>query len=221
MAIEIGARPEGMLAPADLIAWHGIPAAIVGDELNRTGLMHGALRPLTRGLTMVGQAFTVDCMVGDNGPLHYALERLWPGAILVVDGRGHVDTALWGEILHTCAREQGAGGVVIDGAMRDSTAIANSGLAAYARGVCPRGPHKGWGGSMLQPIQCGGVPVSPGDLVIGDDDGVVVVRPDQLPGLLDRCRARIAKEETALARIRRGETTVKIFSMAPPETVAR
>ncbi len=221
MAIQLHSRPSSLLAPADVAMFRGIPVSIIGDELNRSQMMHSALRPLVPGVALVGVALTVECMVGDNSALHYALEQAWDGAVIVADARGHVETAVWGEIMHTCARAQGVAGLVLDGAVRDSAAIAASGLPAYARGISPRGPHKGWGGSILGPIQCGGVMVEPGDLVVGDEDGVIVVRPSQLDGLLERCRRRLEKEVRILERVRAGEPTVKVLGFPPWEQIGR
>jgi regulator of RNase E activity RraA len=221
VSIQIHPKPSLLFDSAALAVWRGIPVSIVGDELNRSQIMQSALRPLSGGVRMIGQALTVECMVGDNSALHFALEQVWPGAVIVADGRGHVETAIWGEIMHTCAKAQGATGVIVDGAMRDSAAIADSGLPAYCRGVTPRGPHKGWGGAILGTVQCGGVAVRAGDLVIGDDDGVVVVRPEQLPGLAERCRERMAREEKILHRVRAGEHTVRVLKLGPAESIGR
>ena len=221
MAIQFGSRPANLMDQAALAPWRDIPSSIIGDELNRTAILSSALRPLGSTMGCVGQALTVDCMVGDNSVLHYALRELWPGAVVVADARGHRETAIWGGILHSCAQRQGAAGVIIDGAMRDSAEITDSGLPAYCRAVCARGPHKGWGGAINQPIQCGGVPVSPGDLVVADEDGVAVVRPDQMAGLVERCQARIAKEQDVLQRIAAGELTVDIMNFPPADTIGR
>ncbi|MEM7222615.1 MAG: RraA family protein [Pseudomonadota bacterium] len=221
MAIDFGPRPANLLDEAALAPWREIPSSIIGDEVNRTGMLAAAIRPLHKAMGCVGQALTVDCMVGDNAALHYALTALWPSAVIVADGRGHEDTAIWGGILHSCAQRQGAGGVILDGAMRDSAEVAGSGLAAYCRAICARGPHKGWGGAINRPIQCGGVAISPGDLIVADQDGIAVVRPDQMDGLLERCRARLAKEEEILGRIAAGELTVDIMGFPPAEKIGR
>lgn len=221
MAIEFGTPPSNLLDGSELATWAKIPTPIIGDELNRTGLLAARIRPLSADFSCVGQALTVDCMVGDNGALHYALRELWDGAIIVGDGRGHTDTAIWGAILHTCAKRQGAHGVIIDGAMRDSQELGKSGLPAYCAGVSPRGPHKGWGGNINKPIQCGGVPVAPGDLVVADQDGVAIIRPDQLDGLMDRCKQRIDKEKITLERIAAGELTIDILNFPPADTIGR
>lgn len=201
------------VARAELEALAGLPVAIIGDELNRAQMMQAAVKPLGPGMGFVGQALTVSCMVGDNLALHHATALLKPGQVLVADARGHEDTAVWGGILHTAAKARGAAAVVIDGAIRDVAEVRESGLPAYARAVVPTGPHKGFGGEINAPIQCAGVAVRPGDVLVGDEDGVVVIRPEQLEGLVERCNARIASENKILAGIAEGKTTVELLGL--------
>lgn len=213
MPLTINPPPRPALSLREAAAWAEIPVSIIGDELNRSGIMDAGLKPLGDGKPFAGPALTVDCMVGDNSALHHALTLLEAGWVLVADGHRHVDTALWGDIMHSAAKFRRAAAVVIDGSMRDRAAIAGSGLPAYARGVCPRGPHKGWGGAINVPVQCGGVAVAPGDLVVGDADGIAVVRPHQLPGLMEGCRKRMAREAEVLKEIAAGRTTVEILGI--------
>ena len=219
MAIEYGTPPGGLLDADEIAAWAEIPTPIIGDELNRTGLMASRIRPLSPNFSCAGQALTVGCMVGDNSVLHFCLKELWPSAIIVADGKAHTETAIWGEILHTCATRQGAGGVIVDGAMRDSDVLRESDVPAYCAAISPAGPHKGFGGSINKQIQCGGVSVSPGDLIVADQDGIAVIRPDQMDGLMDRCKKRIAAEEKTLARIGAGELTIDILNFPPAESI--
>ncbi|MEZ5925928.1 MAG: RraA family protein [Hyphomicrobiaceae bacterium] len=219
MPVLIKPAPQAWIEVGGIAPWREIPVSIIGDELNRSSVMAGGLKPLGDGAPFAGLALTVDCMVGDNSALHYALTELKPGQVIVADGRGHVETALWGDIMHGAAKARGAVAVVIDGAIRDRAEIAASGLPAYARGIVPRGPHKGWGGSVHAPIQCGGVPVTSGDLIVGDADGIAVIRPDQISGLYERCLKRIAKEAEVKTQIRAGKTTVEIFNFPPPERI--
>ena len=205
----------------ELDRWSEVATSIIGDELNRLGIMDAGIRPLTPHEGIAGQAITVECAPGDNGPLHYALDQLSEGLALVANGQAYLNNALWGEIMHTCAAAQGTRLVVIDGSMRDLSQIRRSGLPAYARGVCPRGPHKGWGGSINKVIQCGGVPVSPGDLVVGDQDGIAIVPLDALPGLYERCRSRIEQERATLVRMREGDLTVSVQNLPPVEEIGR
>ena len=219
MALTIHDRPSGLMSADDLAAWRTIPAAIVSDELNRAQTMSGALKPLAHGMSFAAQALTVDTMVGDNGPLHHAVTVAWPGCVVVIDASGHTDTAVWGGILTAAAKAAGVVAVVVDGAVRDAAELRESEVAVYACAIVPRGPHKGFGGTINAPIQCAGAAVAPGDLLIGDDDGVVVVRPDQMDGLMERCQDRIAKEEETVKAIAAGKTTVELLGIPAPEDI--
>jgi len=183
--------------------------------------MCSAITPLKINSGFAAQALTVQCMVGDNAAIHYALTVAWPGCVLVIDGQGFTDTALWGGILTLAAKARGVCAVVIDGAVRDSAELRAAGISVYCRAVVPNGPHKGFGGEINGPIVCAGVPVDCGDLIVADDDGVAVIRADQQPGLLARCRQRMAKESAVAARIEAGESTVEIFNFPSPEDFPR
>ena len=137
--------------------------------------------------------------------------------MIVVDARGHLDTAVWGGILTYAAKRAGVTGVIVDGSVRDVAELRDSGVAVFARGAVPSGPHKGWGGSVNSPVQCGGVAVDPGDLIVADDDGVVVIGRRQMDGLLARCKARIDREATTLQRIDAGVTTVELQGLPPAD----
>lgn len=221
MPIQISSAPAWRLSAAEFEAWRGIPPAIVSDELNRAGAMDAGIKPLSPGWTVLGHALTVECMAADNGPLHYALTVAWPGAILVADAQGFLGTAVWGSILHGAGEKAGLGGVVIDGAVRDAAELRRSKVPIYARGITPAGPHKGWGGAINGGASCGGVLVNAGDLVIGDDDGIAIVRPEQFPGLLERCKARMAKEVEMVAKIAAGARTVDLIGLPAPDKVGR
>ena len=219
MALVLNDSPKARLSEAELAAWREIPAAIVCDELNRAGAMAAAIKPVAPGMAFAGQALTVQAMVGDNSALHYALTVAWPGAVVVVDARGHADIAVWGGVMRFAAKQRGVVGVVIDGSVRDVAELRQSSVAVFARGAVPGGPHKGWGGSVNVPIQCGGVAVNPGDLIVGDDDGVVAAGPGAMAGLLDRCKARIAKEQVTLERIAAGASTVEVLGLPPADEI--
>ncbi|MDX1512975.1 MAG: RraA family protein [Gammaproteobacteria bacterium] len=219
MALTI-LKPEFTRIPEpELQLWSKTPSSIISDELNRTGTLHSAVRPLQSDFGVAGQALTVQCMVGDNAPIHYAMTVAWPGCVIMVDGRGHTDTALFGEILAQAALAKGVLAVVIDGAVRDSAELRRSDLFVYTRGVVPNGPHKGFGGVINGTIQCAGVSVNPGDLVVGDDDGVVVIPPGKLSGLRERCDARIAAEAERIEQIQAGASTVELLGFPPPEKI--
>ena len=217
MALDLKGAPEGLMTDSELAAWRDVPPAVISDELNRTGAMAAAIKPLAPGMKIVGQALTVQTMVGDNAALHYSLTVAWPGAVIVVDARGHLDTAVWGGILTYAAKRAGVTGVIVDGSVRDVAELRDSGVAVFARGAVPSGPHKGWGGSVNSPVQCGGVAVDPGDLIVADDDGVVVIGRRRMDGLLASCKARIDREATTLQRIDAGVTTVELQGLPPAD----
>ncbi|PIW25696.1 MAG: dimethylmenaquinone methyltransferase [Rhodospirillales bacterium CG15_BIG_FIL_POST_REV_8_21_14_020_66_15] len=202
----------------DLLAqWRDIPPAIVSDMMNRTQCMAGRIKPVKKGMALCGQARTVTCMVGDNSAAHYAIGLVKPGEILVIDAGGYADVAIWGGIMTHGAIAKRAGGVVIDGAMRDVAEIAEMGLPAFCAAHVPQGPHKGFGGVIDGVISCGGATVAPGDIVIGDDDGVAVVPLARQAELLAASLKKIADEEATIARIKAGETTARMMGLPEPE----
>lgn len=217
MTLTIYKSSAPRLSPDELAPWRALPVAVIGDELNRTQMMQAALKPLAAGKGFVGQALTVRAMVGDNLALHHAIARSAPGDVLLADARGHADTAVWGGIMQSAALQKGLAAVVLDGAVRDAAELRASGLPVYCRAVVPAGPHKGFGGEVNGPIQCGGVAVHPGDLVIGDDDGVIVIGLAQLDGLLERCQARIKNEEAIIAGIKAGKSTIELLGLPPAD----
>jgi len=168
-------------------------------------------------MALCGQARTVTCMVGDNSAAHYAIGLVKPGEILVIDAGGYADVAIWGGIMTHGAIAKRAGGVVIDGAMRDVAEIAEMGLPAFCAAHVPQGPHKGFGGVIDGVISCGGATVAPGDIVIGDDDGVAVVPLARQAELLAASLKKIADEEATIARIKAGETTARMMGLPEPE----
>ena len=177
--------------------------AIISDNLDR---MPGAvgLRPFHRGASMAGTAFTIRTAAGDNRVIHQALELFKPGDVLVVDGEGDVTRALVGEIMSLIAEVRGAAGLVIDGAIRDAAVLAASDFPVFARAAIHRGPYKNGPGEMNVPVSIGGMVVNPGDIVVGDADGVVAFAPSVAEELLKAVKAQSDKEDTILQSIRDG-----------------
>lgn len=191
---------DGMvkLRPEELAAWRDVPTAVISDELACKGVMSPAIRSLTPGNRFAGQAVTVSTVRSSDDAPQRVLEALWPGAVIVIDGSAHPDTAVWGGNLIAGARKRSGAAVVVDGRVRDIVDLRASGLAIYARDCTPAGLN--WGGRVNVPIRCGGVEVIPGALLVGDDDGIVVVPIEGREALLERCRQRIAADAAQQSR---------------------
>jgi RraA family protein len=170
-----------------------VPAANVGDAQERFGIAVG-LAPVWRGARLVGRARTVWTRSGDNLYIHKALDVAQPGEVIVVNGHGDLSRALIGDLIGLRARSLGIAGFVIDGAVRDADALKELGLPVFARGITPAGPYKHGPGRLDVPIAVGGVVVSPGDLVVADADGVVIVHADDVEAVLDAALAIEAGE---------------------------
>lgn len=201
------------LSAEALEAWRDVPAAVASDAQNRFMAMAAAISPLDRSMRLLGQARTVKCMACDNSALHAAIGIVEPGDVLVVDAQGYVDGAIFGGLLARSASDRGIGGLIIDGAVRDIDEIVAFGLNCYARGVTPGGPHKGHGGVIDGPVACGGVAVAPGDLIVGDADGVTVVPFADIGKVLEGAKAILAKEEKALATLAEGGTLAAVYGV--------
>lgn len=193
---------EGLIA-----AFQRSSTAIISDNLER---LPGAIgiRPFHRVTqTMAGTALTVRVAAGDNLAIHKALELVKPGDVVVVDGDGDISRALVGEIMMTIAQVGGAAGFVVDGAIRDLNAFVEAGFPCFARAAIHRGPFKNGPGQINVPVSIGGLIVGPGDIVVGDDDGVVAFPQAIAADLLQAVRAQEAREEEILRSIRAGTYT--------------
>lgn len=162
---------------------------------------------------MAGPAHTVITALGDSSSIHRGLVDAEPGSVLVVDSQGGTARAVWGAVLTAAAIERGVVGAVIDGVVRDIDEISSLGFTLYARGTCPGGPHKGFRGSHGVTIQCGGVVVNPGDVVVGDADGVTVVPSTGLEAALVAIDELREREHRWLERIQAGETSAEILGL--------
>lgn len=199
--------------PEVVAQFEALPSSIVSDAMNRANAMRATIKSLRPGVRCVGTAVTVQSMVGCNLMSHQAIYLAKPGDVLVIDGRGHVDTSIWGFVQTRACQIQGLAGVVIDGSVRDSAEIRECGYPVFCAGASPLGPHKGWGDSINLPIQCGGVRVAPGDIVVADDDGVVVVPQEWAERVAEAARACLEAEKGWFERLEQGESTVEILGL--------
>ena len=208
------------ILPEDILdGFVGLASSLVGDAMNREQVMAAAIKPIASGMRLRGQARTVNAMAGDNGITHAAIPHVRAGEVLVVNGMGVEDVAIWGEVMTRAAQEQGIAGIVLDGAVRDVADLREMGFPVFCRAAVPRGPHKGFGGTIDAPVACAGVTVSPGDLVIGDDDGVVVVPLDQVRTVQAAAKEAQAREWEWLEQIAKGKTTRELLGLPEPELV--
>lgn len=170
------------------------------------------IRAVWAGAVAAGPAYTVRCHAADNLPIHHAMERIARGAVLVVDCGG-VLAGYWGDVLTTAAQERGVAGLVIDGGVRDVAQIRDLGFPVFSRGVSVRRTVKHAQGLLNVPMVIGGVSVSPGDLIVADEDGVICLAAGSVSAVVGRGEARARKETAIVAELRAGRSTVEIYSL--------
>jgi len=179
--------------------------AIFADVAGRRGAMHARIQPVSPEMKLCGSAFTVDVRPGDNLMIHAAITLARPGDVLVIDGKADQTSALMGAIMTNACKVLDLGGIVMDGAMRDAVELRELGFPVFSAGFNPNGPTKNIPGRINHPISCGGVTVNPGDLVVGDADGVVVIERARVADLLGDAAKKVAAEAARIAGIRRKE----------------
>lgn len=176
-------------------------ASILADVAGRRGALDGRIAPLAPSMRLAGPAFTIEVRPGDNLMIHAAMFMAKPGDILVIDGKGDRTCALMGSIMINVCKKLGLGGVILDAACRDTEELRELGFPVYSVGSNPNGPTKFVPGRINWPIACGGVAVNPGDLIVGDADGVVVVEREKAATLLDAAAKKVADERTRIADV--------------------
>ena len=218
MNVLVNPRDPAPLDPALLERWRRIPVAVAVDLAPAERQISPAIRPLLppgRQPPLFGRAVTAICAPPDFGAVLMALQKVGPDEVLVIDAGGHVDHAMIGDVLGGDLKRRGAAGVVCDGAVRDVAELAGmEGLSVYARAITPRGPTGAARGVVDGPATIGGCRIAPGDLLIGDGDGLVALPPDLLESLIEACEAKLAKEDDWRARLAAGESAASIFGLA-------
>ncbi|KYZ75669.1 methyltransferase [Anaerosporomusa subterranea] len=196
----------------DLIEqFKGLPVANIADEMNRFSCVDARIKRVN-STPLLGPALTVKARIGDNMMFHKALDLAQPGDVIVVDVQGDLVNSLTGEIMMRQALKKGLAGIVIDGAVRDVEALQVMDMAIYAAGVTPKGPFKDGPGEINVPVSCGGVVVNPGDILVGDADGIVVIRPQDAPVIAKKARAKQAKEQDTFKAIEAGTLDRSMYS---------
>jgi RraA family protein len=188
-----------------LEALRDLPTAAISDNMHRN-IGSSGLHPYHRAgkRSMAGTAVTARSRGGDNLTYLRALEFCRPGDVLVVDAQGDLNNAVVGGILSFYAAKIGLSGIVIDGAIRDVAEIRERDFPVYARGVTHRGPYKDGPGEINVPVSVGGLVVNPGDIVVGDQDGLLAIVPEDAERLIEKARAVLVAEEKTMAAMREG-----------------
>lgn len=179
-------------------------SSILADVGGRRGAMDGRIQALVPAMRVCGPAFTIDVRPGDNLMIHAAMAMARPGDVLVIDGKADRTAALMGSIMLNACKRLGLAGVVLDASIRDTEELRELGFPVWSIGANPNGPTKGVAGRINWPISCGGVSVNPGDLVVGDADGITVVEREKAASLLPLAAKKVADERQRIADITGG-----------------
>lgn len=189
------------------------PTPTLHEALGQRGALPSTIKPIYQGMKVCGAALTVDCPPGDNLSIHAAVAWASPGDVLVVDYKGYVESGPFGDILATTCQTVGIAGLIIDGCVRDGQQLRDMGFPVFARGLSIKGTAKARMGSIGVPIVFAGVPIEPGDAVIGDDDGVVVIPRAEVEAVIRDAQAREDKEAVMRDKLRLGAKTLELLDL--------
>lgn len=215
MSAHVVVRQVRRAAPEVLDGLAEAGVSTVHEADRRRGALDPRLRPIQQDVRIAGSAITVSCHPGDNLMIHAAVETCRPGDVLVVTTTSPSTDGMLGELLATSLAARGVRGVVLDAGVRDVAELRAMGFPVWARAVSPQGTVKASPGSVNVPVVCGGRQVSPGDAVVADDDGIVVVPRERAETVLAAARARLAKEEVTRSRLAAGELGLDIYDLRP------
>ncbi|MGX9713615.1 4-carboxy-4-hydroxy-2-oxoadipate aldolase/oxaloacetate decarboxylase [Janthinobacterium lividum] len=204
---------------ATLHALRQLGAATIYEAQGAKGALDSGIKPIAPGMRLAGPALTVDTRPADNLMLHYAMLKARPGDVLVVDAKGFMEAGVWGDVFTEQAQRIGLAGLVIHGAVRDAAAMTQVGFPVFSRGLSIKGTGKHQPGRLNVTITIGDVGIDPGDIIVGDQDGVVVVRRHEVDDVLLKSRQREEKEAQFRQQIRDGATTVELLGL--DETLRR
>jgi len=199
------AQPPAAVSPRLLKDIRTIRTSLLSDALGKGGAMDHDMHCVSANCRMAGPAVTVRVHTADILMVGITLSHCPKGSVLVIDGQGELNTALWGEVTTLAARLKGLQGVVIDGAIRDLYKIRRDRLPVFARGVVPNAGGVQYAGEFQVPVQCGGAIVHPGDWVVGDEDGVVVIPQDRLASVIDAAKRLAVVEKKIEDEVAKGK----------------
>ncbi|WP_110674891.1 4-carboxy-4-hydroxy-2-oxoadipate aldolase/oxaloacetate decarboxylase [Salinicola sp. RZ23] len=217
--LSLAQRDNDMPSQATLETLQTLGSATLHEAQGQRGAMDHGIKPLDPTLRLAGRALTVDCSPGDNLLIHYAISKAQPGDVLVVDAKGFTEGGPWGDILTLAASLAGIRGLIIDGMVRDADTIIESRFPVFCRGLSIKGTHKQQSGKVNDTIVCGGVSIRPGDVVVGDRDGVVVVAAEALDEVITAAQAREDKEQAFRRELERSASTLDLLDLR--DTLAR
>ena len=182
-----------------------LSSSLISDATESFGVMDYHIKPIAPKMKVIGTAMTVALRPGDNLFLHKAIYLSGKGYVLVVDGKGYSCGAAWGEMMTRAALAIGVEGLVLDGVIRDIAELRELGFPVFAKGSVPSGLNRIGPGEINSDISCGGISVHPGDLIFGDDDGVVVVSINKIAEVLDQAETKAVQEEIRIQEITQGK----------------
>ena len=186
-------------------------SATICEALGNANYLPSGIKPIAVSMKVCGPAYTVQTMPRDNVLLHRAYAYAKRGDVIIAECSGFYEAGYWGDLLSLGAMQHGINGLVIDGCVRDADDIEALGFSVFSRGLCIRGTSNHGDGSLNEPIIIGGIIINPGDIVVGDRDGVVIVPQVKIEETIEKVIAREAKEERTRAELRKGRPSIEIY----------